>query len=118
MKNFFRGIKFLGLKDVEVRGNLKVDTFKKRFAESFGTEIRIYKTLTTGKGAKPADEKSTLASICAEGKKINAITIKKSNTVGDIETQFKNEMGIGIQIMAPDGKTFADNDMKLKDVSK
>jgi hypothetical protein len=117
MKKFFRE-KFLGLKDVEVKGNVKVDTFKKRFAEAFGTEIRIYKTLTTGKGAKPADEKATLASICAKDKKVEDITIKKDKTVKEIEEQFKNEMGIGIQIMAPDGKTFADNDMKLKDVHK
>jgi hypothetical protein len=113
---FFKGL--LGLKDIEVKGNMKVDTFKKKFLESFGTEIRVYKTLTTGKGAKPADEKSTLASICAKGKKVGAITLKKSNTVDEIEQQFKDMMGIGVQIMLPDGKTFADNAMKLKDVHK
>ena len=116
MKKFFKGL--LGLKDVEVKGNMKVDTFKKKFHESFGTEIRVYKTLTTGKGAKPAHEKATLASICAKGKKVSDVTIKKSETVGEIEDQFKEVMGIGIQIMLPDGKTFADNNAKLKDVHK
>lgn len=116
MKKLFKGI--LGLKDFEVKGNLKVDTLKKKFLESFGTEIRVYKTLTTGKGAKPADEKSTLASICAKGKKVRDITLKKSNTVGEIEDQFKEMMGIGIQIMLPDGKSFAENSMRLKDVHK
>ena len=116
MKKLLKGI--LGLKDIEVKGNMKVDTFKKHFQKSFGTEIRVYKTLTTGKGAKPADEKATLASICAKGKKVSDITIKKTNTVGDVEDQFKEMMGIGIQIMLPDGKAFAPNDMRLKDVYK
>ena len=40
----------LGLKDVEVKGQTKVGTLKKDFKESFGTEIRVYKTLNTGKG--------------------------------------------------------------------
>jgi hypothetical protein len=113
---FFKGL--LGLKDIEVRGNMKVDTFKKKFLESFGTEIRVYTTLTTGKGARKAKEKATLASLCAEGKKIKDITLKKSNTVGEIENQFKEMMGIGIQIMLPDGKKFAENTMRLKDVHK
>jgi len=113
---FFKGL--LGLKDIEVKGQMKVDTFKKKFLESFGTEIRVYKTLTTGKGARPADEKATLASLCAKGKKIKDITLKKSNTVGEIENQFKEVMGIGIQIMLPDGKKFAENTMRLKDVHK
>jgi hypothetical protein len=107
----------MGLKDIEVSGNMKVDTLKKNFKESFGTEIRVYSTLTTGKGAKPAKEKATLASICAEGMKVKPITIKKSHVVGDIETQFKEQMGIGIQIMMPDGKSFAPNDTKLKNLT-
>jgi hypothetical protein len=108
----------LGLKDVEVTGNLQVGTFKKRFFESFGTQIRVYKTLTTGKGAKPANDKATLASICAPDKKVESMTIKKNQNAGDVELLFKDKMGIGIQIMLPDGTNFAKNDMKLKDVAK
>lgn len=108
----------LGLKDVEVSGNMHVGTLQKNFKESFGTEVRVYKGLNTGKGARKADAKATLASICGEGMKVKDIVIKKSHTVGDIEEQFKQQMGIGIQIMMPDGKAFAPNDMKLKDVSK
>ena len=106
----------LGLKDVEVKGQTKVGTFKEDFKNSFGTEIRIYKSLNTGKGSKKADNKSTLASIC--DKKVTSMTIKKSHTVGNIEDQFKDEMGIGIQIASPDGKKLAPNDMKLKDIAK
>ncbi len=108
----------LGMKDIDVKGNMKVDTLKKQFKESFGTEIRVYKTLNTGRGSKPADNKSTLASIGDTSRKVEGMTIKKSKAVSVIEDEFKDKVGIGIQIMTPDGKEFAPNDMKLKDVSK
>lgn len=108
----------LGLKDVEVKGQTKVGTLRKDFKESFGAEIRVYKSLNTGRGSRPADNKSTLASICAQGKKVSGVTIKKSHTVGNIEDQFKEQMGIGVQIMGPVGEKFAPNNMKLKDIVK
>lgn len=110
----------LGLKDFEVDGKQHVGTLKKNFKGSFGTEIRVYKPtsdgrINTGKGSKFAGPKDTLASIC--GKKVEKITIKKNHSVGDIEDQFKNKMGIGIQIEQPDGKLAPDS-MRLKDVAK
>ncbi|HCP00708.1 MAG: hypothetical protein CL573_04605 [Alphaproteobacteria bacterium] len=107
--------KVLGKKDVVVNGKQHVSTFTESFKESFGTEIRVYKSLNTGRGSKRADPKQTLASICE--RKVEGIVIKKSHTVGQIEETFKNKMGIGIQIMLPDGKEFAPNGMRLKDVS-
>ncbi len=106
----------LGLKDVKADGKQHVGTLCKEFKESFGTELRLYKSLTTGRGAKRASSKQTLASIC--DKKVEGFTIKKSHTVGDIEQQFKSKMGIGIQVMQPNGEDFAPNNMKLKDVAK
>jgi len=113
----------LGMKDIDVHGKLHVGTFQERFKESFGTEIRVYKskadgTLNTGKGAKSAPTKATLASVCAKGQKVKDLTIKQSKSVGDIEREFAENMGIGIQIMLPDGSGFAPNEMRLKDVSK
>jgi hypothetical protein len=115
--------KLLGMKDIDVSGNLQVGTFQKRFKEAFGTEIKVYNaksdgTLNTGQGAKSAPSKSTMANICAKGQKVQDITIKKSKSVGEIEKDFADKMGIGIQIMLPDGSGFADNSMRLKDVSK
>lgn len=109
----------LGLKDIDVKGNQVVRTLKKNFKESFGTEIRIYNPtkdgkINTGKGARPADESSTLAKVSIT--KVSDITIKKSHTVGDIEEQFES-IGIGIQIEQPDG-SLAPNNMRLKDVAK
>jgi hypothetical protein len=95
MNKLFNAI--LGLKDVEVSGNMHVGTFQKNFKDSFGTEIRLYKGLNTGKGSKRADVKATLASICGDGIKVQNIVLKKNSTVGDIEVQFKTQMGIGVQ---------------------
>ena len=113
----------LGMEDIEVDGKMHVGTFQNKFKKAFGTEIRVYKakadgSLNSGKGAKSAPTKSTLASICAKGQKVGDMTIKKSKTVGDIETEFAKKMGIGIQIMLPDGSGFAHNSVRLKDVAK
>ena len=113
----------LGMGDIEVDGKMHVGTFQNKFKKAFGTEIRVYKakadgTLNSGKGAKSAPTKSTLASICAKGQKVGDLTIKKSKTVGDIETEFAEKMGIGIQIMLPDGIGLANNSLRLKDVAK
>jgi hypothetical protein len=107
--------KVLGKSEVNVDGKQHVSTLCKSFKESFGTEIRVYKSLNTGRGSKRADPKQTLASICDQ--KIEGITIKKSLTVGQIEDEFKEKMGIGIQIMQPNGEDFAPNGMRLKDVA-
>jgi hypothetical protein len=119
MKNIIKGI--LGFQDIEATGNMHVETLKKRFEESFNTTLRVYSLtadgrINTGKGARPADPKSTLASNSPPSMKIHTITIRKSHTIGDIEKAFAAQMGIGIQIMSPDGETFAPNNMKLKEV--
>ena len=111
------------MEDIDVNGNLQVGTFKKRFKEAFGTEIKVYKSksdgsINTGQGAKSATAKSTMASICAKGKKVQDLTIKKNKTVAEIEEEFALKMGIGIQILLPDGSGFAPNEMRLKDVAK
>jgi hypothetical protein len=110
----------LGLKDIDVKGNQVVNTLKKNFKASFGTEIRVYKPtkdgkINTGKGARPAEGKATLAKVSVQ--KVEDITIKKSHTVGEIERQFESKVGIGIQIEQPDGSLAPDN-MRLKDVAK
>ncbi len=96
---------------------------RKRFKEAFGTEIRVYKaksdgSLNTGKGAKSAPAKSTMANICAKGQKVKDLKIKKNKSVGEIEKEFASNMGIGIQIMLPDGSGLAPDNMRLKDVAK
>lgn len=107
----------LGLEDIKVTGNMHVRTFQEQFRKSFGTEIRVYKTLNTGRGSRKAEAAATLASL-NDSKSLSQIEIKKNDTVSEVEEQFKESLGIGIQIMLPDGESFAPDGLKLKDVAK
>jgi hypothetical protein len=114
--------KLFGFHDIEVTGQMQVGTLQKQFEEAFGTVIRVYQPtkegkINTGKGSRPADPKSTLAGNCMAGTKVSDITIRKGHTVDAIEKAFAEKMGIGIQIMTPDGGSFAPNAMALKDVA-
>jgi len=107
----------LGLEDIKVTSNMHVRTFQEQFRKSFGTEIRVYKTLNTGRGSRKAEASATLASL-NDSKSLGQIEIKKNDTVSEVEGQFKESLGIGIQIMLPDGESFAPDGLKLKDVAK
>lgn len=113
--------KLFGFHDIEVSGQMKVATLMKDFEESFGTKIKVYKLssdgkINTGKGAKPADPKATLASCSPANVKVTNIVIRKGYTVDAIEKEFANKMGVGVQILTPDGK-LAPNEMTLKEVA-
>ena len=110
--------KLLGMEDVEITDDMKISTLKSKFEEYFGTEIRGYKTLNTGKGSRHADDKEALSNVGDASKKNRKKKKKKSMTVGEVEEKFKEKMGIGIQIMTPDGRKFAPNEMRLMDVVK
>ncbi len=86
--------KLLGMEDVEITEDMKVAVLKRKFKESFGTEIRVYKTLNTGKGSRLADDKDIISNIGDTSKKNRKITIKKSMTVGEVKEKFKEKMGI------------------------
>ena len=113
--------KLFGFHDIAVTGDMTVAELQHRFEESFGTQIRVYKPtaagkINTGRGSRPAEPEAALASICTAGGEPPKITIRKSHTVEAIEKEFEEKMGIGVQIMTPDGTGFAPNYMKLKDV--
>ena len=104
-------------KELNVDGRMKVKTLRKDFKETFGIEIRVYKTATTGKGAKLADDNATLASIRGESAKGGQIALHGRTKVGNVEKMFKEQMGIGIQVLNNDGK-LADNDISLTQAAK
>jgi hypothetical protein len=114
--------KLFGYHDIKITGNMHTETLLSSFEKEFGTKIRVYKptkdgAINTGKGSKHAPSDVTLASISILGSKLQDITISKNKTVGQIEEDFEAKLGIGIQVMSPDGKSFAPNNLKLKDVS-
>jgi hypothetical protein len=114
--------RLFGYHDIKITGNMHTKKLLFSFEEEFGTKIRIYKPtkdgrINTGKGSKLAPDDVTLASISILKTKLEDITISKNKTVDEIEDEFKTKLGIGIQIMSPDGNSFAPNNLKLKDVA-
>ncbi len=110
----------LGLKDIEVSGNMHVNTLQNRFREQFGTGIRVYKLnsegkISTGRGAKPADGNATLASVSTG--KVGTITLKKAMTVKEAENAFSSLLGVGVQIEDKEGK-LANDQVRLSDLNK
>lgn len=116
---FFK--KLLGFHDIEVSPKMTVEELQSQFEEQFGTKIRVYKptakgTINTGKGSRLASAEEKLSAVSLSGKSISSITIQKNKTVDAIEKEFADKMGVGVQIMTPDGKTFAPNNMILSKV--
>ena len=110
--------KILGYHDIVVSPKMTVSLLQSQFEEKLGTKLRVYKLTTkgqgyTGRGSRPATPEEELESICTNGSMIPSITIQQSFTVENIEKEFADIMGIGIQIMTPDGCSFAPNNMKL-----
>ncbi len=98
-------------KELKVGGRMNVDTLKKRFKETFGVNIRVYN------GARFAQDKATLASIRADDAKGGEFSIHGRTKVGKVEKEFKEKMGIKIQVENAQGE-LADDDISLSQASK
>lgn len=98
-------------KELKVSGRMNVGTLKKNFKETFGVEIRVYK------GVKFAQEKATLASIRSADAKGGDFSIHGRTKVGKVENEFKEKMGIKIQIENSSGQLASDN-ISLTQASK
>jgi hypothetical protein len=95
-----------------VDGRQKVKTLKEAFKNEFGVSIRVYY------GKKFADDDATLASIRAEGAPSKADFEVHGNTkVGKVEKQFKEALGISVQIENAAGG-LADNEVSLSSLKK
>ncbi len=110
--------RILGFHEIEVSPKMTASELQSQFENKFGTKIRVYKLTVkgqvyTGRGSRPAAPEDNLENICTNCTNIPDIIVQQSSIVEYVEKKFADEMGIGIQIMAPDGNTFAPNNMKL-----
>lgn len=95
-----------------VSGRQKVKTLKDAFKKEFGVDIRVYN------GKRFADEDASLASIRAGGAPGKGDFEVRGNTkVGNVEKQFKDSLGITIQIEDATGQ-LADNNVTLSSLKK
>ena len=119
-ESLFKAIKkaIFQLEDISISKNMSVVEFKNSFFDTFGTHIRVYQSLNTGKGSQIATDEMVLNDLKGENKTFKEIFIKKTHTVGEIEDQFKEQVGIGIQVMLTNGVEFAPNEAVITDVKE
>lgn len=97
---------------MNISGRMTVKRLKEEFKKEFGVSVRVYK------GRQFADDSVTLASIRAEGAPAKGEFEVRGNTkVGNVEKQFKDQMGITIQIEDASG-ALADNNVTLGSLKK
>ena len=56
------------LEDIAITKEMTVGELKKSFHDSFGTSIKVYKNLNTGKGARVAPDETLLDDLKGEDK--------------------------------------------------
>lgn len=97
---------------MKVTGRTTVKKLKEDFKKEFGVSVRVYK------GRQFADDSATLASIRAECAPAKGDFEVHGNTkVGNVEKQFKDQLGISIQIEDRAG-ALADNNVSLASLKK
>jgi len=95
-----------------VSGRQKVKTLKEEFKKEFGVSIRVYH------GKKFADDDATLASIRAEGAPGKGdFEVHGRTKVGNVEKQFRETLGIRVQLENAEGG-LADDNLSLAQLKK
>jgi hypothetical protein len=114
----FRSLKkaIFNLEDIAITKEMSVSELKELFFNSFGTHIKVYKSLNTGRGSQIASDETLLNDLKGEEKNFKEIFIKKNHLVGDIEKQFADELSIGIQVLLLNGIDFAPNNAVISEV--
>jgi hypothetical protein len=79
--------------------DMSVGELKSAFQERFGASIRVYTTIHT---KRLADDETRLIDLREVKASLSPVCIDSLCTVSEIEALFK-ELGIGIQVMDPDG---------------
>ena len=101
---------------MRVSPRTKVSTFKKRFEEEFGVNIKCHKGMSMGHIADDSDE---LHEICT-GMEVNRdfkLNISGNMKVSTVEKEVADSLGFLIQVLNPDGSN-AKNSRTLGDVRR
>ncbi len=99
--------------EMSIAPNKKLRTISKEFKDSFGLSLVFYK------GKQIADSELTLAGLNSKTKQQvkttskDALKIKASMKVGDVERLFETTYGTTVQIKCPDGKRLIPNDITI-----
>ncbi len=96
--------------DLKIAGQTTVRKLKEEFKKNFGATLRIYESETQ---RKFADDKATMASLRAEGKKGGEFSVGGNTQVGNFEKKMYEVFGITVQVANADDSKLAKNDITL-----
>ncbi len=101
---------------MRVSPRTKVSTFKKRFMEEFGVDIKCHKGMSKG---HIADNDSELHEICTgmEVERDFRLNISGNMHVSTVENEVTESLGFRCQILNPDGSN-ADNSITLGELRR
>ncbi|MBG79765.1 MAG: hypothetical protein CMJ39_03520 [Phycisphaerae bacterium] len=101
---------------MKVSPTTKVSTFKQRFREEFGVDIKCHKGNSLG---HIADDDAKLFEICTkqEHERDFKLELHGNQKVGTAEEDIAASLGFKVQLLAPDGSN-ASNSMTLSDLRK
>ena len=101
---------------MKVSPTTKVSTFKQRFREEFGVDIKCHKGNSKG---HIADDDAKLFEICTkqEHERDFKLDLHGNQKVGTAEEDIAESLGFRVQLLAPDGSN-ASNSMTLSDLRK
>jgi hypothetical protein len=113
--------KMFGYFELKIDDKTTVGDFKTKFEKAFSTKVRLYNLtkdgkINSGKGSSVADGHTLLKNISAGNKASGTITVNGDLIVSAVEKMMAEQFGIGIQILTPDGSTFAPNSLAVKAV--
>jgi hypothetical protein len=112
---FFNKIKdSLTASEFDVKGQTKVKTLRKHFAEEFGCTLRVYY------GKRFADGDYTLAKIRSDANPGSGeeFKVRASWTVSEVEQKFMDSFGVTVQVANAEDTELADNSSTLGEVSR
>lgn len=99
--------------DFTISGQLKIGTLKKRFKESFGSTLRVYK------GPRFADDDLTVAQL--SGRKVpqgSEVSAHGNTKVAKFEQAVLETYGIKVQVSSPDDSKLVKDDITLSSSGK
>ena len=121
----FAGLKkmLFGSLEMEVSGDTLVSEFENEFLRVFAVPVRVYnlskeRKIQSGAGGRRASKDALIKEVSTKiaAGKSRKISIKDTEKVGDVEKKIETTLGIGVQIICPNGKWFADNTKTLKEI--
>ena len=108
----------LGLHDVFAGPDTTVGVLRSRVAKSYGVRLRVFQGQHVGIADRVAADSERLGALGdPRAPSFRGISLQHGATVRAVERAFLEKLGLGVQVVMPDGETFADDSWTLSQVA-